>query len=73
VKEWMATITGLSRLAISPAKRAVIGSVEQVQPPFDLGGIGVAVGGDDRAVVDLHQQGRIILAPVGVDHQPREP
>ena len=55
-----------------PFKRVVIGPVEGVQPPFDLGRIDVAVGRNDRAVIKLHHQCRVILAPVGVDHEARE-
>ena len=32
----------------------------------------MTVSGDDRAVVEFHQEGRIILTAVRVDHQTRE-
>ena len=39
---------------------------------MQLGLVGVAVAGDDRAVIEFHQQGRVVLAPVRVDHEARE-
>ena len=32
----------------------------------------MAVGGNDRPVIQLHQQCRIVLTAVGINHQPRE-
>ena len=55
-----------------PAIGGVIGTIELVQPPLHLLGTGMAVRGDDGAVIQLHHQGRVILTPVRVDHQTAE-
>ena len=55
-----------------PGKGGVIGAVKAVQPPFRLFHADRAVGRNDRAVIQFHYQRRVILAPVRVDHQPRE-
>ncbi len=50
----------------------VIGAIEAVKPVLDPSRRDVAIRGDDGAIVKLHHQGRVILAPVRVDHQARE-
>lgn len=47
----------------------VIGAVEPIQTLFHPCGSDVAVGRDDRSVIKLHDEGRVILTPVGVNHQ----
>ena len=51
----------------------VIGPVQPVEPFFAHRRVRVAVAGDDRAVIEAHEERRVVLAPVRVDHQPREP
>ena len=47
----------------------VVGPVISGKSTFDFGGIGPAVFGDNRAVVELHDKGRVVFAPVGIDHE----
>ena len=50
----------------------VVGPVEAREPVLDACRVDAAVCRDQRAVVELHHQRRVVLAAVGVDHQPRE-
>ena len=47
-----------------PRQCIVVGAVKQGEPLFDLGGVCMAIGGDDRSVIDFHAQRWVILAPV---------
>ena len=53
-----------------PCQRVVIGAVEGGEATLGLRGIRISVGRDDRAVIEPHQHGRVMLAPVRVDDQP---
>ena len=50
----------------------VVGAIKRIQATGAFGGIGGAIALDHSAIIKLHQQGRVILAPVWVDHQPRK-
>ena len=50
----------------------VIGAVAAVEPLLQRLGAGMAIGGNDRAVVKLHQQRWVIFAAVRIDHKARE-
>jgi len=50
----------------------VVGAITQIQTRLALCGVRVAVGGDDRAVIELHQECRIVFATVRVDHEARK-
>ena len=50
----------------------MIGAVEPVEAALDVVRRGVAIAGNDGAVIEAHHQGRIILAPVWVDHEARK-
>lgn len=50
----------------------VVGAVALREPLFEILSIGMAVGRDDRAVVEFHQQRGVICAAIGVNHKARE-
>ncbi|VVT14558.1 hypothetical protein RV134_270160 [Roseovarius sp. EC-HK134] len=50
----------------------VIGAIEPVKAAVDILGFRVAIAGNDRAIIQAHHEGRVILAPVWVDHEARE-
>jgi hypothetical protein len=52
--------------------RIVVGAVVALEPALALLRRHRVVSGNDRAVVELADQGRIFLAPVGIDQQARE-
>ena len=47
----------------------MIGTVILLQPTFHVRRVRIAIGRNEGAVVNLHQQGGIIFAAVGINHQ----
>lgn len=50
----------------------MIGPIKPRKPLFDPVRIQIPIGRNDRAVIKPHHQGRVILAPVRINHQTRE-
>ena len=50
----------------------MIGAVQAIDPLLALSVRYGPVAGNNRPVVKLHDQGRIVLSPVRVNHQPRK-
>ncbi len=52
---------------------SVVGAIIGVEAAGEFDFVSVAIAGDDGAVVKTHQQGRVILAAVQINHQPGKP
>ena len=77
VKLWIVTMAGgqpAARARVDRGRdRGIVGIVEALDPPLDLGLVRPRVAGHHRAVGEAHHEGRVVPAPVGVDDEPGEP
>ena len=53
-------------------QNCMIGAITAIEAPGDIVRVRVPIGWDDRPVIEAHDQGWIILAPVRINHEPRE-